>query len=151
MLKPIATTLLFCGLLAACSPTVMPPGPAPSPMSITVGKTMSAPVPATGAVTRTTLYQSQRTVTQMLRLSPNSQIAEHHHPFFDETFVVTQGRVALTLNGNAYEIGAGEFIVMPAGTVIRGRNADPGETIVVVTFSNTGTPGPLSVPGAPSH
>ena len=121
-----------------------------SPATIVVGRTLAAPAPASGGVTRTTTYESSRTVAQILRLAPNSRIAEHHHPYYDESFVVTQGRVALTLNGAPYEIGAGEFIVMPAGTVISGRNAGDGEAVVVVTFSSTGTTGPLSVSGS-SH
>ena len=134
----------------ACSRGVSLPSPDPVSAPI-VGKTLSAPVPAAGAVTRTTMYEGKRTVTQVLRLGRNAAVALHHHPVFDETFVVTQGRVALTLNGATHEIGAGEFVVMPAGTVITGRNAGTGEAIGVVTFSSTGKAGALSVPGAPTH
>jgi quercetin dioxygenase-like cupin family protein len=144
--------LLFClSSLVACATAVPPATTVATTAAIRVGSTGSAPAPAPGAVTRTTVYESPRTVTQVLRLAPNSAIAEHHHPFYDETFTVVQGRVALTLNGTPYTISAGDFIVMPAGTVITGSNADAGESRVVVAFSSTGTPGPLSVSGGGLH
>ena len=107
--------------------------------------------PAAGAVTRTTVYESPRTVTQVLRLAPGARIAEHHHPSYDETFLVQQGRLTLSLNGKSYDLGAGDFVVMPAGTVISGSNAGDQEARVVVAFSNTGSSGPLSVAGSPHH
>lgn len=148
--KP-ALSLVF----AACAVSPIQPAgtpvPATSPMEITVGKTTSVPAPAAVAVTRTTVYQSARTVAQVLRLAPGSSIALHHHPFYDESFVVTQGEITLDLNGKTYRLGAGEFVVMPAGTVITGKNSGSVEAAAVVTFSSTGTSGPLSVPGSPSH
>lgn len=108
-------------------------------------------VPAAGAVTRTTVYETPRTVTQVLRLAPGARIAEHHHPSYDETFLVQQGRLTLVLDGKALELSAGEFVVMPAGTVIAGTNPGDQEARVVVAFSNTGSPGPLTVPGSPHH
>lgn len=107
--------------------------------------------PAAGAVTRTTVYESPHTVTQVLRIARGAQIAPHHHPSYDETFLVQQGRLRLMLNGRNYDVGAGEFVVMPAGTDISGANAGDEEARVVVAFSNNGTTGPLSVPGVAQH
>ena len=102
-------------------------------------------------MTRTTVYESPRTVTQVLRLAPTASIAEHHHPVFDETFLVQQGQVTLVLNGKSYDLRAGDFVVMPAGTAITGQNSEQPAARVVVAFSNTGSAGPLSVAGSPSH
>jgi quercetin dioxygenase-like cupin family protein len=55
------------------------------------------------------------------------------------------------LNGKSYDLRAGDFVVMPAGTVITGQNSGQQEARVVVAFSNTGSAGPLSVAGSPSH
>jgi len=111
----------------------------------------SGAVPGAGAVTRTTVYESPRTVTQVLRMAPGGRIAEHHHPSYDESFLVQQGRLTLILDGKTYELGAGEFVVMQAGTVIAGINSGSEEVRAVVAFSNNGSPGPLSVPGSPHH
>jgi len=138
-------------VVAACAPAPashVETAPAITPPAIAVGKTMSAPAPEAGAATRTTVYQTDRTVAQVLRLAPGSVIALHHHPYYDESFVVTQGELTLNLNGKDYQLAAGEFIVMPAGTVITGRNPGSTEADAVVTFSSTGVAGPLSVSGA---
>jgi quercetin dioxygenase-like cupin family protein len=102
-------------------------------------------------MTRTTLSETERSVVQVLRLSPNAEIAEHHHPFYDENFVVEQGSLRAILNGTTYELHAGDVVVIPAGTVIRGRNTGNQEARVVVVFTNTGKAGPLTVAGSPKH
>lgn len=150
----VAIPAFFVVVTACAVSPITPSGipvPETAPMLITLGKTSAVPAPGSGAVTRTTVYQSNRTVAQVLRLAPGSTIALHHHPFYDESFVVTQGAIALNLNGTDYLVGAGEFIVMPAGTIITGRNSGSIEAAAVVTFSSTGVAGALSVPGASSH
>lgn len=136
------------GSIGACATVPQPPAP-PARPEIRVMSSSQGEAPAAGAVTRTTVYESSRTVTQVLRLAPGARIAEHHHPHYDETFLVQQGRLTLVLDGKSYELGAGDFVVMPAGTVIAGTNAGDQEARVVVAFSNNGSPGPLSVPGSP--
>ena len=127
-----------------------PPAPRVAP-EIRVMSSSSGAIPEAGSVTRTTVYESPRTVTQVLRIATGARIAEHHHPSYDETFLVQQGRLTLIVNGKTYELGAGEFVVMPAGTVIAGMNRGSDEVRVVVAFSNNGSPGPLTVPGSPHH
>jgi quercetin dioxygenase-like cupin family protein len=135
----------------ACASAQQTPTPAATPAEIRVMSSSLGAAPAAGAVTRTTVYESPRTVTQVLRLAPGAHIAEHHHPSYDETFMVQQGHLTLTLNGRNYDLNAGEFVVMPAGTDISGVNAGDQEARVVVAFSNNGTIGPLSVAGPPHH
>jgi quercetin dioxygenase-like cupin family protein len=150
----LAVPALFLVLTACAVSPITPSGtpvPVTAPMPITVGKTSAVPAPGSGAVTRTTVYQTNRTVAQVLRLAPGSVIALHHHPFYDESFVVTQGAITLNLNGSDYLVNSGEFIVMPAGTIITGHNSGSIEAAAVVTFSSTGVAGALSVPGASSH
>lgn len=139
--------------VGACASASVATTPAPSPAraEIRVMASSLGEVPAAGAVTRTTVYETPRTVTQVLRLAPGARIAEHHHPSYDETFLVQQGRLTLVLDGKALELSAGEFVVMPAGTVIAGTNPGDREARVVVAFSNTGSPGPLTVSGSPHH
>jgi quercetin dioxygenase-like cupin family protein len=139
------------GSIGACATAQQPPATAVPPSEIRVMSSSLGTNPAAGAVTRTTVYESPRTVTQVLRLAPGARIAEHHHPAYDETFLVQQGHLALSLNGKSYDLGAGDFVVMPAGTVISGSNTGAQEARVVVAFSNTGLSGPLSVAGSPRH
>jgi quercetin dioxygenase-like cupin family protein len=102
-------------------------------------------------MTRATLHESARTVTHVLRLAPGAEIPVHHHPFFDETFIVERGSLLIELNGQPHALGAGDVAVIPARTVIAGRNTGTEEARVVVVFSNTGQLGPLTVPGHPQH
>ena len=146
----VSTAVAVC-MLAACSPAPNTPPQPLAPAEIRVSTTSVGAEPGAGAATRTTVYESPRTVTQVLRLAPTARIAEHHHPFFDETFLVQQGRLTLVLNGKSYDLRAGDFVVIPAGTVITGRNAGEEEARVVVAFSSTGSAGPLSVAGSPIH
>ncbi len=136
---------------ASCTTAITVPVATPAPSEIKVLNASAGATPAASAVTRTTVYESARTVTQVLRLAPNARIAEHHHPFYDETFIVQQGRLSLLLNGKSFDIGAGDFIVMPAGTTISGMNTGEQEARVVVAFSSTGAAGPLSVSGPVHH
>lgn len=119
--------------------------------TVRLGNTADAAAPASGALTRTTVHESERTVTQVLRLAPGAEIAEHHHPFFDESFIVERGSISIRLDGQAYELGAGAVVFIPAGTVIAGSNTGAQEARVVAVFSNIGRPGPLTVPGHPEH
>jgi quercetin dioxygenase-like cupin family protein len=138
-------------LLAACAP---PPSPASVPVpaaAVRLANMADAAVPAPGALTRTTVHESERTVTQVLRLAPGAEIAQHHHPFFDESFILERGSVRVRLNDQVHEISAGAVVFIPAGTVIAGQNTGSEEARVVVVFSNIGRRGPLTVPGHPRH
>lgn len=144
--------------LAACAPTpAAVPGPAASapaaqapgaPRVLGVG---AAEAPAAGAVATTVLSESPTSVSRVMRLAPGAVIPEHHHPVHDETFFVHQGAVAATLDGREHSLRAGDLVHIPAGTVIAGRNAGPAEAVLVVVFSSTGRPGPLTAPGHPQH
>lgn len=136
-------------LFVACSGHSSEPETAPLP--VRVSNSGQAPAPQVGAMTRTTLSETPRSVVQVLRLAPDAEIAEHYHPFYDENFVVEQGSLRAILNGTTYELHAGDVVVIPAGTVIRGRNTGNQEARVVVVFTNIGKTGPLSVSGAPKH
>ena len=136
-----------CVVLTACGGSSSEPAPLPAP--VRVSNSGQASAPQAGSMTRTTIHESSRTVVQVLRLAPNAEIAEHHHPFYDENMIVEQGSVSAVLNGKTYELHAGDVAVIPAGTAIRGRNTGSQEARVVVVFSNIGKTGPLSVAGTP--
>ena len=143
----ICGSIIFGVLIAGCARSSSGVSEAPGP--VRVSNSGQAPAPQTGAMTRTTVHESSRTVVQVLRLSPNAEIAEHTHPVFDENMILEQGSVTAILNGTTYELHAGDIVVIPAGTVIRGRNSGNQEARLVVVFSSTGKTGPLSVAGRP--
>jgi len=137
---------------AACAPSPPSAASVPAPAAaVRLSNTAEAAVPAPGTLTRTTVHESERTVTQVLRLAPEAQIDEHHHPFFDETFIVERGSLRVRLDDQVHELSAGAVVFIPAGTVIAGQNTGAEEARVIVVFSNTGQPGPLTVPGHPRH
>jgi quercetin dioxygenase-like cupin family protein len=146
------TSLLAVLAFAACVPSPPPSASVPVPAaSVRLGNTADVAMPAPETLTRTTVHESERTVTQILRLAPGAEIAEHHHPFFDESFIVERGSLRIRLNDQVHELSAGAVVFIPAGTVIAGRNTGADEARVVVVFSNIGRPGPLTVPGHPQH
>lgn len=155
-MNPTRLLILLSGLaLPGCAPTLPPPAAHPAHPVPTaeprVSNISDAPAPAAGAMTRATFHEGTRTVTHVLRLAPGAEIPLHHHPFFDETFIVERGSLRMELNGRAHQLRAGDVVVIAAGTVITGRNVGAEEARVVVVFSNTGQPGPLTVPGHPKH
>lgn len=152
-MQPASLSLCVLYLtVSACVPPVPQPSADAAPRAVPrVSSASQAPAPAPGAVTRTTVHEAARTVTHILRLAAGAEISEHHHPFFDETFIVQQGRLQLRLNGQPYDLEAGSVLVIPAATVVGGRNTGAEEAVAVVVFSNIGRAGPLTVPGHPRH
>lgn len=114
-------------------------------------RTSEVPTPGNGDVTQQTVYESDRMVSRIMRLSAGAVIAEHHHPSFDETFVVHSGSVQLTLNDKLHSLKAGDVLYIPAGMVIAGKNLGEREAVVIVTWANTHRLGPLTVSGRPAE
>lgn len=107
--------------------------------------------PTGGGMTQETVHEGERMVSRIMRLSPGAAIAEHHHPSFEETFVVQSGSVQLSLDDKVHELQAGDVVYIPAGTVISGKNGGRGEAVVIVTWANNGRSGPLTVSGRPAE
>lgn len=149
--------LLLASVLAGCAAPAPAPAPIPQPLPAAppaaprlVGVD-AAQAPAAGAVATTTIHESPTAVSRIMRLAPGATIAEHHHPSHDETLFVHRGTVTAVLDGREHTAPAGSVVHIPSGTVIQGRNAGPGEAVVVVVFSANGLGGPLTVPGHPRH
>lgn len=151
MIPVPAASLIAVLACAACASAASPPLPLEAVAAVRLSNTADAAAPAPGTLTRTTVHEGPRTVVQVLRLAPGAEIAEHHHPFFDESFIVERGNLSIRLTSQRHELGAGAVVFIPAGTVITGRNTGAQEARVVVVFSNIGRPGPLTVPGHPQH
>jgi quercetin dioxygenase-like cupin family protein len=147
-----AGSLALCGCsvadsgIAAVAPHPASARAAAEPQIVRIGDVAS---PESGRVTDKTFVNGANMVARLMRLAPGATIAEHHHPHFEETFVVQRGEVELMLNNVSHRVGAGEVVYMPAGTAIAGRNSGAAEAVVVVTWARNGEPGPLTVSGAP--
>lgn len=116
-----------------------------------VVRTAAVQAPARGEMTQETVHEGERMVSRIMRLSPGAAVAEHHHPSFEETFVVQSGSVQLSLDDKVHELRAGDVVYIPAGTVISGKNGGRGEAVVIVTWANNGRSGPLTVSGRPAE
>lgn len=143
---------LFAALLAGCAPQQPHTSTIDAPRSeVRVFTVSTAPLPLAGQLSRTTVHEGRNVVSQILRLSPGAEIAQHHHPAHDETFFVHTGSVEISLNGQLQRVSAGTIVHIPANTVIQGRNAGSMEVVLAVVFAATGAPGPLTVAGSPHH
>lgn len=59
----------------------------------------------------------------------------HFHPLASETFTVKSGRLAVVMRGIKQFVEVGQSVTVPAGTPHHFRNADTGQTAVVVEFA----------------
>ena len=64
---------------------------------------------------RNVLYTSKYCQLVLMSLQPNEEIGEEVHPENDQFFRIESGHGKCIINGNEYEIGNGDAIVIPAG------------------------------------
>ncbi len=105
------------------------------------------PTPPAGGIAQQDPVTLRHMATRIMRIAPGARVPEHYHGGYDETLFVHAGQLNLLLNGNAQQVRAGNVLIIPAGTTITGSNPGPGESVVVVTWANTGRGGPLTTPG----
>ncbi len=106
-------------------------------------------LPAEGEISVASLRESDRMVARVLRLAPGAVIREHHHPYFEEAFIVYSGAATMLLNDREYVVRSGDVVYIPAGTTISGGNEGVEEAVLVVVWANLGERGPLFVSGRP--
>ena len=88
---------------------------------------------------RTVLQTGQHTQVVAMTLRPGEDIGAEVHPDNDQVLVFTEGSVRAEVAGETRDVGAGDLVVVPAGTEHN--------------FTNTGS-GPvrlLTVYGPPDH
>ena len=105
--------------------------------------------PKHGEFTTTFLWEAANMASKAMRLASGANIAEHHHPVFDESLIVYSGKLTVWLNGKKSELHSGQIAYIPAGTVISGINESDQETIAIATWANIAQEGPLTVFGKP--
>jgi mannose-6-phosphate isomerase-like protein (cupin superfamily) len=88
---------------------------------------------------RTVLQTGQHTQVVAMTLQPGEDIGAEVHPDNDQVLIFTEGRLRAEVGGETRDVGAGDLVVVPAGTEHN--------------FTNTGS-GPvrlLTVYGPPDH
>ena len=64
---------------------------------------------------RRVLYTSKHMQLVLMTLKPNEEIGEETHEDIDQFFRFESGKGLCTINGNIYNIKAGDVIIVPAG------------------------------------
>ena len=59
---------------------------------------------------------------------------EHVHPYIEERFEILSGTVRLSMRGQQRDVGAGETVVVPAGTPHVWRNPSEEEVHLIIEF-----------------
>lgn len=64
---------------------------------------------------RKVLYTSKHSQLVLMSLKPKEEIGEETHPDNDQFFRIESGKGKCIIDGNEYEIEAGDAVVIPAG------------------------------------
>ena len=83
-------------------------------------------------IRRRTLAAGEQMMQMLVTLDPGSQLPEHQHPHEQLTYVL-HGRLRFFIAGVARELGPGESLCIPGGTLHAAEALEP--TLVVDTFS----------------
>jgi mannose-6-phosphate isomerase-like protein (cupin superfamily) len=70
-----------------------------------------------------------------VRLAPGERIAEHYHPYSEESLYVAKGAVQVDLNGEAVDVAAEQAMLVPRRVRHRVRNCGTTEALVVFHLS----------------
>ena len=89
-------------------------------------------IPIAAGIRRQTLVAGEQMMQMMVVLDAGSHLPEHQHPHEQLTHVL-RGRLRLTIDGAAREVGPGESVCIPGGTP-HAADVDE-ETLVIDTFS----------------
>ena len=73
---------------------------------------------------RKVLYTSKHSQLVLMTLKPKEEIGEETHPDNDQFFRIESGNGQCVIDGNKYEIKAGDAVVIPAGAKHNLINSD---------------------------
>lgn len=68
-------------------------------------------------------------------LDPGQQNPRHYHPNCDEVLHVLQGRIVHSLGDETFEMGPGDTVSIPSGTLHNARNVGDVQAVFVISFS----------------
>jgi mannose-6-phosphate isomerase-like protein (cupin superfamily) len=75
---------------------------------------------------RTVLQTGEHTQVVAMTLQPGEDIGAEVHPDNDQVLIFTQGSVRAEVGGESRDIGAGDLVVVPAGTEHNFTNTGSG-------------------------
>ena len=76
------------------------------------------------------------------------RLPEHSHPEHEQANIILQGRIAMTIGGEALELGPGDVAVVPKGTPHSGHTLE-GEAVYLEIFSPLRVENLVGALGAP--
>lgn len=68
-------------------------------------------------------------------IKPGQSNPRHHHPNCEEALQVVQGEIEHTLGDEAFKMGPGDTIVIPANIVHNATNVGDSDAIMTIVFS----------------
>lgn len=68
-------------------------------------------------------------------IDPGEQNPRHYHPNCDEVLHVLQGRIVHSLGDETFEMGPGDTVSIPSGTLHNARNIGAEQAVFVISFS----------------
>ena len=85
---------------------------------------------------RKVLYTSKHSQLVLMNLKPNEEIGMEVHPDNDQFFRIEKGQGKCIIDGNEYELGDGEAIVVPSGANHNVINTSETEDLKLYTISS---------------
>jgi mannose-6-phosphate isomerase-like protein (cupin superfamily) len=79
-----------------------------------------------------TLFETPRFFCDVYCLEAAQAQKPHRHEGSDKVYAVLEGRVRVTIDGDAAELGAGDAVLCPAGSEHALENPGPGRAAVLV-------------------
>jgi quercetin dioxygenase-like cupin family protein len=69
-------------------------------------------------------------------IKPGQQNPRHYHPNCDEVLVVVQGHIIHMVNGEMFEMRAGDVLTIPQGAMHNARNIGNDDAILIVSYNS---------------
>ena len=83
---------------------------------------------------RTVLQTAQHTQVVAMTLQPGEDIGAEVHPDNDQVLVFTEGSVRAEVGGETRDVGAGDLVVVPAGTEHNFTNTGSGSVRLLTVY-----------------
>lgn len=79
-------------------------------------------------------FGTERALLVMNELAPGMEVRPHSHDF-DQLALVVEGRVRFTVDGEPFEVGPGEVLLIPAGAEHAGEPLDDRRALNLDLFA----------------
>lgn len=77
------------------------------------------------------VFERRRPRTVRLRLSADERIPPHRHPGTDVVLHLLEGHFALDLDGETYDLGAGDLVRFDGGSEVSPLAIEPSTAVIV--------------------